>query len=299
MGILANGFRDNLGAYQTYGATVSNNAYPSANWRNTHRTAAMRNITAGEGITDDKVSIPSGNRHPNTWMMPQKAGAMASRNLMVGTGSISANAWAVKLAEASVTGTGELTAIGGLVVQLIASITGSGTITAADLKAFLAAVADLSGSGGITTATRTGYGELLASIVGDGTLDSSTATGTGELGASIVAYGDLTPEGIRDSVWNAILAQYGAAGSAGNALATASSGGVDYDLLAAAVWERAIEGSFTSEQILRIMAAALTGKVSGAGTTTEVFRDMADTKDRLTYTVDSSGNRTAVVRDGT
>ena len=206
MTILANGFRDTLGAFQTYGATVSNNAYPSALIANYSRTGAMRNITAGEGITSELVSLPSGNRHPNCWMMPQKAGALAARNTLTGEGDISdADAWSVKLADAALTGSGDLTAFGGLIVQLIAAITGSGTVTNADVKAFLAAVASLTGSGTISSAVRIGLGALLASVTGDGTATGSTLTGTGELDADIVAYGDLTPEGIRDAILNSII----------------------------------------------------------------------------------------------
>ncbi len=36
------------------------------------------------------------------------------------------------------------------------------------------------------------------------------------------------------------------------------------------------------------------GKVSGAGSGTEVFRDVNDTTDRVTATVDETGNRTAI-----
>lgn len=39
------------------------------------------------------------------------------------------------------------------------------------------------------------------------------------------------------------------------------------------------------------------GKVSGAGSGVEVFRDMADLKDRVRITVDSSGNRLGVEID--
>lgn len=231
MGLLANGFRDTLGAFQTYGATASNNAYPSARWANYARTGAMRNITAGEGITSELVSIPSGNRHPSAWMMPQQAGALAARNTLVGSGEVSgADIWAVKLATAALTGSGSVTALGGLIVQLIAALTGSGTISGANLQAFLAAVASLSGSGDITDAELLGLGELLAALTGTGTV-SPTLTGIGELEAAIVAYGDLTPEGIRDAVWNALLASYQGDGTAGKALSTASSGGVDYDAL--------------------------------------------------------------------
>ena len=60
--------------------------------------------------------------------------------------------------------------------------------------------------------------------------------------------------------------------------------------------EGAIDG-YDLEEAMRIVLAALAGKVSGAGTTSIAIRDMADTKDRITATVDENGNRTAVTRD--
>lgn len=68
--------------------------------------------------------------------------------------------------------------------------------------------------------------------------------------------------------------------------------------IAAAVWGKVLEANLSAEELVRLMTAMLTGKVSGAGTGTEVFRDLADTKDRVVVTVDNVGNRTAVVRDG-
>ena len=119
MGILSNGFRDTLGAVQFFGATASNNAYPSARLANFARTGAARNITAGEGINSGLVSLPSGNRHPSAWMMPQKPGALAARNSVTGEGGVTeADTWAVKLAQAALTGSGSLEAIGGLIVQI-------------------------------------------------------------------------------------------------------------------------------------------------------------------------------------
>lgn len=63
------------------------------------------------------------------------------------------------------------------------------------------------------------------------------------------------------------------------------------------IWSHIVDGGLSAEQLMRITSSVLSGKVSGAGTGTEVFRDLADTKDRVTVTVDSNGNRTAVVRD--
>jgi hypothetical protein len=66
---------------------------------------------------------------------------------------------------------------------------------------------------------------------------------------------------------------------------------------AADIWSHAVEGTYTAEEILRIMAAALAGKVSGADSSTIHFRDLTDTKDRITATVDAGGNRTAITHD--
>lgn len=68
--------------------------------------------------------------------------------------------------------------------------------------------------------------------------------------------------------------------------------------VADAVWQRAIESGMSAEQMSRIMFAVLAGKVSGAGTASEHFRDMADTKDRLTVVADEFGNRTSIIADG-
>jgi hypothetical protein len=58
----------------------------------------------------------------------------------------------------------------------------------------------------------------------------------------------------------------------------------------------AADGTTTVAESLRLANSALGGKLSGAGTGTETVRDLADTKNRLVYTVDTDGNRSAVVR---
>jgi hypothetical protein len=64
-----------------------------------------------------------------------------------------------------------------------------------------------------------------------------------------------------------------------------------------AVLDDVVEGTTTFRQMLRGFAAALLAKASGLATTTAVFRDIGDTKDRITATVDSDGNRTAITLD--
>jgi len=58
------------------------------------------------------------------------------------------------------------------------------------------------------------------------------------------------------------------------------------------------DGSLDLQEMLRVIVAATAGKSSGFGTANVAFRDYADTKDRITATVDSTGNRTAITLDG-
>jgi len=60
-----------------------------------------------------------------------------------------------------------------------------------------------------------------------------------------------------------------------------------------------MEGTTTFREAIRLFLSVLTGKSSGGGTSTAVFRDIGDTKTRVSATVDANGNRTAVgTRDG-
>jgi len=56
-----------------------------------------------------------------------------------------------------------------------------------------------------------------------------------------------------------------------------------------------IDSIYDLQAILQIMAAVMAGKVSGGGTSTITFRDLADGTNRVVATVDSNGNRTNIV----
>lgn len=59
-----------------------------------------------------------------------------------------------------------------------------------------------------------------------------------------------------------------------------------------------VETGLTPRSALKLALAATGGKVSGAATTTNTFRNaVADTKNRIVATVDSDGNRTAITYD--
>lgn len=63
------------------------------------------------------------------------------------------------------------------------------------------------------------------------------------------------------------------------------------------IFNYTIEGSYTFIQILRGIISALAGRSTGGGTTSPAFRDLANTKNRISMTVDSNGNRTASTLD--
>lgn len=60
-----------------------------------------------------------------------------------------------------------------------------------------------------------------------------------------------------------------------------------------------VEMSYTLRQALRLILSSAAAKLSGAGTNTVVFRDIGDTKDRITAGVDGDGNRLSVSVDAT
>lgn len=60
----------------------------------------------------------------------------------------------------------------------------------------------------------------------------------------------------------------------------------------------AVETGLTPRQAIRLVASTTGAKISGGGTTTETFRNaVADSKNRVVATVDTSGNRSAITYD--
>ena len=70
------------------------------------------------------------------------------------------------------------------------------------------------------------------------------------------------------------------------------------DISVSDILSAVIESGYTLQEVMRLYNAVLLSKVSGAGTGTEIFRDINDTKNRVTATIDTNGNRTAITLDG-
>lgn len=261
-------------------------------------------------------SYPNGYSPHKSLIPPRKAGGMSCSNTIIGSGDVSSAAMqsGYNIA-AGISGAGDIPGCDiGLIVSIAATLTASGDISSAAVDALASMVATITGSGSVT-ATAAGLADLGAALTGAGVIVAGN-TALMDIAATIRGYGDLTPEGIRDSVWDAILANYLSAGSTGAALSAAggagdpwittlpgayapgSAGDIIGNLLTS-MGARAVDGTYTQDEVMRLIAAVLAGKVSGAGTGTETFRDINDTKDRIVATVDVNGNRTAITLDGT
>jgi hypothetical protein len=120
-----------------------------------------------------------------------------------------------------------------LVVSMLASAAGEATV-AGNINAALLLAGTANGE-----ATNNAIITALAWAIGQAN-GEATATlvryATGELKGSIRPFTELSPEGLAAAVWNSLVSAYQEDGTMGKALGTASSGGVDLDLMAQAVW---------------------------------------------------------------
>lgn len=240
---------------------------------------------------DDRSAQPTGHLSGSAWVLAKTAGGLSSRNVIVGTGALAGSGAEGINAAAPLSGAGDITfAEMQLVVSAIAALSGSGAINTPELLGKLEAAAALAGSGNIAGAIGALAG-LVAALVGSGSVSSATPYASGTMSANIRGYSDLTPEGLRDSVWNALSASYDSAGTMGEKLNDAGSAGNP--------WATVIESGYTAGEIMQILAAFAAGKTDivdlGGGNATVTFRDLGDTKDRIMGDMTGSERTTVTV----
>ena len=129
----------------------------------------LKNYWLGDASLSKFYGLPPGYNNPYAWMLPIKAGGMASTVFVTGTASVStanlaggvngvapltgsgtislANAIPAILATAGLTASGTLSADITALAQIQADLTASGAITAANAIPAILAVSALSGSG--------------------------------------------------------------------------------------------------------------------------------------------------------
>lgn len=284
MGLLQNGFRDVAGVFRFYGAGLSNGALPQQRQANYALTGMRRNLTAGEGIADDKVGLPMGYLVGGSYQLPQKPGQLSTR------------AYAITV-DGAATGTSGLPSSGTATIS-IADLSGtllpeddSSPLRTASATLEITATATgelkMSGSGSAAISVTAGVAELLGILNAAGSASLSVTTNTPILGAEAggtgaamidlfasasilptndappartasamismtgsltpyaighmvgfaLPYTELSPQSLASAVWQATASENNLAGTMGNKLNTASSGGVDLVALAEAVWD--------------------------------------------------------------
>ena len=283
MGLLQNGFRDAIGIFRFYGAGLSNGALPQQRQANYALTGMRRNLTAGEGITDDKVGLPMGYLASGSYQLPQKPGQLSARAYPVAVDAVATGTSGLPGSGSAFLETPDASAVilpeddasplrsGSAGIEITASATGelkmsgSGSTSIAITADAAVLVGVLYASGlaeiSITTddpvlgAKAGGSGEAVISMSAMADIlpedDASPArsasavlsiTGTlvpyavGNMVGFALPYTELSPQSLANAVWQAPAAESNLAGTMGNKLNTASSGGVDLEALAEAVW---------------------------------------------------------------
>lgn len=268
-----------LGRFQTGTSLAQDtpNFCKSGAWRN----RLLREV----GVTQFE-STPLGNGAGAAWVLPNRLGGLASRNEATGAGNFTGSGSLGVNVQTILTGEGNITsAIAALVVSAVAILTGQGNLTSA-IVGKLEAAAAMAGAGNVQGAIGA-IASMLATASGTGSL-TALQSAIGSLAANIKGYGDLTPEGLRDAVWGAIAANNNAAGTMGNKLNSAASGGVDYPALATAV-----RTELQAELLRIIEIAKLHGLVIGSDL---VVTETARTAGTVVQTIATAGSTTTVRR---
>lgn len=173
-------------------------------------------------------------------------------------------------------GTTYASAVAGSVVTEIANNSGGSALTEGGIAD---AVWDEARSGHVAAGSF-GEGVVVNSIANNAI--TANAIASDAIAAAKIAAGAITAAKFASGAIDATALAADAANEIADALLDRSAG---------------VETNRTVRQALRLMLAALVGKLSGAATTSIAIRDTNDGVDRIVATVDSSGNRSAVTLD--
>ena len=133
----------------------------------------------------------------------------------------------------------------------------------------------------------------VASVTGAvGSVTGAVGSVTGSVGSVVGAVGSVT--GSVGSVVGAVGSVTGAVGSVTGAVGSVTAGVTLTGATIDSVWDEVMEVGITARQSLRVSNAFLAGETNGGGTVTIRFRDLADTLNRITMTVDADGDRSGV-----
>lgn len=193
------------------------------------------NGVAGEGITDDKASVPSGHRPPSAWTLARKPGGLSA---FVGLDVDVSVADATIAAGRNLDGSTTIAfTVPDAALQLVVSAAGEATITFT-ASGTLAGALSATGSTTVAFTVSTATLGAIVDAVGAATATwstSATPSAIGHLAGDITPYTELSPQSLASAVWSALSADNNTAATMGRLLN--SAGGVsDPDAIAAAVW---------------------------------------------------------------
>lgn len=213
-----------------------------ANWNKPGMMRSRGNTTVSTLWKYD--AVPSGMFAGRAFFPPQTAGRIVSRNSL----SVAAAASGAmgKPGSASASLAVNASAVGGLIAGGVATctITINAAASIAGLAAGRATASMAINASAAISATAWGVANGAFSITA-----TAQGYGLGYMQASTVDTTTLSPATITQAVWRANAADYADTGTMGAKLNAASSGGVDLNALAAAVWayaSRTLTGSTTA-----------------------------------------------------
>lgn len=247
---------------------------------------------------------------------------------IVGTSTLSGNIQGAVNIAVTLAGSGNLTGALGALISILADLNGNGDLTAS-ISGALSAVANLVGNGDLIGALQgsvsiisniTGTSSLTAAIIGNwdmvcnisgtstlvslikaianlvsslsgsGTITLTSGSLPGDMFCNITLCGDLTPTNIAAAVWESLASSYNNTGSMGEIMNNMGA--------ATDPWTVVLEGTYTAGDIIKLLSAAIVGKSDiinlGGGIATIIFRDINDTENRITATLQNS-ERTQVI----
>lgn len=220
MGLMANCFRYAIDGM----AEGSANALLPGNWNSDHQWQKWVKPDDLATAVRAGAANPVGHTLPRCWNGPIKLGEMSMRT--GGEGSLTAALVSSRTMSIDMTGSGDLTAAAGLVISMAIAMSGSGSLSAA-ISGYMNMSCDLSGTGDLEADLR-GIASMAVDMLGAGDLEATIAA-YGNMSIDIVVTGTgLTTSNVGDAVWQYLI---GGATEAQDLLATAGSGGVDYETL--------------------------------------------------------------------
>lgn len=186
------------------------------------------------GAFDTKFSAyPAGSLAPQAFVFPMKDGAIASRSTRLNLELVTATLIPTKPMTAS--GTLSITVTNAQLDQIV-PLLASGSLSITATNAALAASVPITASATlIITSTSANLGGIFPITASA----SCTLTPSASLEALAFMTAEaggptpLSPEGLAEAVWNAVLADYNTVGTTGEALSNASSAGNPWDALLA------------------------------------------------------------------